>query len=64
MTASGGGFRCLWVTTDKFAKGRAVVVEAFCGFVEDEFDALAVVAIETGVVQEVRELRSGCCWDT
>ena len=32
-------------------------MEAFGGFVEDEADALAVVAIETGVVQVITELR-------
>ena len=36
----------------------AVVVEAFGGGVEGEVDALAVVAIQSAVIQEVAKLRS------
>jgi hypothetical protein len=58
MLAGFEGFRGFGVATEEFAPGGAVVVKAFGGGVEDEGDALAVVAIEAAVVEEVGE--GGC----
>ena len=45
------------MVAEEEAIGRAVVVEAFGRWVEGELDVLAVVAVESWVVQVIREFR-------
>ncbi len=50
--------RGVGVVAEEEAPSGAVVVEAFGGWVEGEEDALAAVAIQSGVIQVVTELGS------
>ena len=45
------------IAADHLTPGGAVVVKAFRGFVEEKCHALAVVSIESGVVQVLAKFR-------